>query len=223
MKNKICLTTIIAESSVAGKFLQKWKEKGKSQLLRKLVHKRTNTSTSQCTFNSMSMAVSRGSCTSVAKRCPLGRGKRGRAQIIVGLSRRGSGHKTGRAKNTQNQFTRTPWLLPLMAMRLPMQPILDPPGRPIGWAAILRTMARSNRLIKLNWANESRANLAWGMHSSQWYALARYNVAGTTRMRVNLSSIALWGIMGGEAMGTCGVANLTTLNDVASTVRSSDA
>lgn len=61
------------------------------------------------------------------------------------------------------------------------------------------------------------------MHSSQWYALARYNVAGTTRMRVNLSSIALWGIMGGEAMGTCGVANLTTLNDVASTVRSSDA
>lgn len=47
-----------------------------------------------------------------------------------------------------------------------VQPVPDPADRPMGWVAILRTMARSNRLIKLNRANENRANLAWGMDSS---------------------------------------------------------
>lgn len=125
--------------------------------------------------------------------------KKVRAQIMVGLRRRGSGHKTGAAKNTQNQFTRTPWLLPLIAAAaLPIHgSALDPP---IGWAAILRTMARSNRLIKLNRANESRANLAWGMHSSQWC----WRSPVTTRKRrerererklVNISRIGTMGMV----------------------------
>ena len=40
-------------------------------------------------------------------------------------------------------------------------------------------MARSDRLIKLNRANESRANLAWGM---QWIHARRFaTLVGTTR------------------------------------------
>lgn len=128
--------------------------------------------------------------------------KKVRAQIMVGLRRRGSGHKTGAAKNTQNQFTRTPWLLPLIAAAaLPIHgSALDPP---IGWAAILRTMARSNRLIKLNRANESRANLAWGMHSSQWCWRSPVTTRKRKRERERESwwifrELGPWGWWGGE-------------------------
>ena len=81
-------------------------------------------------------------------------------------------------------------------------------------------MARSDRLIKLNRANESRANLAWGM---QWIDARRFaTLVGTTRRekpeslflsRVSLHRGEPWGER--HAMGTRGVANLTTLNDAA--------
>ena len=81
-------------------------------------------------------------------------------------------------------------------------------------------MARSDRLIKLNRANESRANLAWGM---QWIDARRFaTLVGTTRRekpdslflsRVSVHRGEPWGER--HAMGTRGVANLTTLNDAA--------
>jgi len=53
---------------------------------------------------------------------------------------------------------------PLMAMQPPVQCIVGP-FQPMRLPATFRTMVRPNRLIKLNRANESRANPAWGMHA----------------------------------------------------------
>lgn len=53
---------------------------------------------------------------------------------------------------------------PLMAMQPPVRCIVGP-FQPMGLPAAFRTMVRPNRLIKLNRANESRANPAWGMHA----------------------------------------------------------
>lgn len=46
----------------------------------------------------------------------------------------------------------------------PMRCIVGP-FQPMGLPVVFRTMVRSNRLIKLNRANESRANPAWGMRA----------------------------------------------------------
>lgn len=53
---------------------------------------------------------------------------------------------------------------PLMAMQPPVRCIVGP-FQPMGLPAAFRTMVRPNRLIKLNRANESRANPAWGMRA----------------------------------------------------------
>lgn len=52
----------------------------------------------------------------------------------------------------------------IMAMQPPVRCIVGP-FQPMGLPAVFRTMVRPNRLIKLNRANESRANPVWGMRA----------------------------------------------------------
>lgn len=105
-----------------------------------------------------------------------------------------------------------------MAMQPPVRCIVGP-FQPMGLPAAFRTMVRPNRLIKLNRANESRANPAWGMHACVRTCVRAARSCDCKRAAVARSPISRPSeVMPGRAMRIhCGrhhgVANLTTISN----------